>query len=101
VDILLLEHGFLSQGEMPAGGYGNTAPISTVNVAALLLVSEKMDAERVYRITQAIWSGDARSKLDAGHPKGKLVTLDTALAGIGIPLHAGAERFYREKGLIK
>lgn len=36
-----------------------------------------------------------------GHPKGKLVTIDTALDGIGIPLHPGAAKFYREVGLIK
>ncbi|MCK4535157.1 MAG: C4-dicarboxylate ABC transporter substrate-binding protein, partial [Syntrophobacterales bacterium] len=32
---------------------------------------------------------------------GKEVTLDTALDGVAIPLHPGAAKFYREKGLIK
>ncbi len=36
-----------------------------------------------------------------GHAKGKTITPDTALAGVGVPLHAGAERFYREVGLVK
>ena len=35
------------------------------------------------------------------HAKGKDVTLATALSGMAIPLHPGAERYYREKGLIK
>jgi TRAP-type uncharacterized transport system substrate-binding protein len=39
--------------------------------------------------------------LDVGHAKGRVVTLDTALDGIGIPLQAGAERYYREVGLIE
>ena len=101
VDILLLEHGFLSRGEIPAGVYRNDTPIPTVNVSALLLVPASMDAERVYQITRALWSGETRQKLDAGHAKGKLVTLDTALVGIGIPLHPGAERFYRDRAMIK
>ena len=41
------------------------------------------------------------NRLDVGHAKGKTITPDTALAGVGVPLHAGAERFYREVGLIK
>jgi len=35
------------------------------------------------------------------HAKGKDVTLNTALDGVAIPLHPGAKKFYREKGLIK
>ena len=38
---------------------------------------------------------------ELGHAKGKTITPDTALAGVGVPLHAGAERFYREVGLVK
>jgi len=33
--------------------------------------------------------------------KGKTITPDTALSGVGVPLHPGAERFYREVGLLK
>ena len=33
--------------------------------------------------------------------KGKDVTLETALGGRGIPLHPGAERFYKEAGVLK
>jgi TRAP-type uncharacterized transport system substrate-binding protein len=36
-----------------------------------------------------------------GSPKGRMIKLDSALQGLGIPLHPGAEMFYREKGLVK
>ena len=36
-----------------------------------------------------------------GHPKALEITVDTALDGVGIPLHPGAERYYREIGLLK
>ncbi|MBE9558335.1 MAG: hypothetical protein IMF08_15865, partial [Proteobacteria bacterium] len=36
-----------------------------------------------------------------GHPQGLEITLESALDGIAIPLHPGAERFYREAGMIK
>jgi TRAP-type uncharacterized transport system substrate-binding protein len=47
-----------------------------------------------------LWHENARKLLDDGHPRGKAITLETALDGIGIPLHPGAERFYREVGVL-
>ena len=38
--------------------------------------------------------------MDVGHAKGKAITPESALAGVGVPLHAGAERFYKEAGLL-
>jgi TRAP-type uncharacterized transport system substrate-binding protein len=39
--------------------------------------------------------------LGESHIKGKLVTLETALKGMPIPLHPGAEKYYKEVGKIK
>jgi hypothetical protein len=55
----------------------------------------------VYEITKALWNDNTRKLLDSGHAKGKEIRLETALDGIGVPLHPGAERFYKESGLIK
>ena len=64
-------------------------------------VGAEVDEELVYGITKATWHENARALLDAGHAKGKAITLETALDGIGIPLHPGAERYYREAGLLQ
>ena len=47
-------------------------------------------------------SRDATQKqLAAGHAKGKLITKENAVKGAGIPFHPGAEKFYKEAGLLK
>ena len=46
------------------------------------------------------WNDKTRKLLDVGHAKGGTITIETALAGVGVPLHAGAERFYKEMGLL-
>ena len=33
--------------------------------------------------------------MDVGHAKGKTITPETALSGVGVPLHPGAEKFYK------
>ena len=48
-----------------------------------------------------MWSDKSRAALDAGHAKGKAITKATALNGLGAPLHPGAEKFYKEAGLLK
>ena len=64
-------------------------------------VGQAVDADLVYEITKALWSDKTRAALDAGHAKGKVIRKETALAGLGIPLHPGAEKFYKEAGLLK
>ncbi|WP_238705166.1 TAXI family TRAP transporter solute-binding subunit [Parasedimentitalea marina] len=90
---------------IPAGTYpGVTYDVNTVAVSGMLVTNANIDEELVYQITKAMWSNTARKLLDNGHPKGKAITLETALEGvegIGVPLHPGAERFYREAGLLK
>ncbi|MEE3092613.1 MAG: TAXI family TRAP transporter solute-binding subunit, partial [Pseudomonadota bacterium] len=52
VDIALLEWGFLSRGKIPAGTHNNEAEIATLNVSALMVVSERLPVDIVYTITQ-------------------------------------------------
>ena len=90
---------------IPAGVYeGIDYDVHTPAVSALLVVSSDLSEDLVYGITKALWNENTRTLLDNGHAKGKLITLDTALDGmdtLGVPLHPGAERFYREAGLLK
>ncbi|MCU9837340.1 TAXI family TRAP transporter solute-binding subunit [Ruegeria sp. WL0004] len=91
--------------KIPAGVYeGIDYDVHTPAVSALLVVSSDLDEELVYGITKALWNDNTRTLLDNGHAKGKLITLDSALDGmdsLGVPLHAGAEKFYREIGALK
>ena len=52
VDKALLEWGFLSRGKIPAGTHNNEAEIATLNVSALMVVSERLPVDIVYTITQ-------------------------------------------------
>ena len=95
------KYGFFSQSDIPAGTYEGVDAVSTVAVGAQWVTSMKQPEELIYEITKALWNDNTRKLLDVGHAKGKVITPATALDGIGIPLHPGAERFYAEAGLIK
>lgn len=91
--------------QIPAGVYeGVDGVTKTPAVSAMLVVSSDLDEELVYGITKAMWNDNTRKLLDNGHAKGKQITPDTALDGVmalGVPLHSGAEKFYKEAGLLK
>lgn len=95
------KYGFFAQSDIPEGTYEGVAGTSTVAVGAQWFTSAKEDEELIYNITKALWNDESRKLLDVGHAKGKTITPATALTGVGVPLHAGAERFYKEAGLIK
>jgi hypothetical protein len=90
---------------IPGGTYeGIDEDTLTPAVSALLVTSSEVEEELIYGITQALWNEATRRMLDNGHPKGRLITSDTALAGmeaLGVPLHPGAQRYYEEAGLME
>jgi uncharacterized protein len=93
---------FFAEDTVPAGTYeGVDSDTTTLSVGAQWVTSAQQPEELVYGITKALWNENTRKLLDSGHAKGKQITLDTALDGVGIPLHPGAERFYRESGQIQ
>ncbi|GAB4237925.1 MAG: TAXI family TRAP transporter solute-binding subunit [Methyloligellaceae bacterium] len=91
--------------KIPAGVYeGVNYEVKTPAVSALLVVSADQPEDLVYGITKALWNKNTRKLLDNGHAKGKQITLETALDGVkelGVPLHPGAAKFYKEAGLLK
>ena len=98
---LVKDFPFFSADEIPAGTYKDVGAVKTVAVGAHWVTSSKISAATVYAVTKALWSDKTRAALDAGHAKGKSIQKATALSGLlGVPLHEGAARFYKEAGLM-
>ena len=101
VEKLISDFGFFSSSAIPADAYEGVGEAATVAVGAQWFTHAREDEELIYNITKAMWNDESRRLLDVGHAKGASITPDSALAGVGVPLHAGAERFYKEAGLLK
>ncbi|MFO1221286.1 MAG: TAXI family TRAP transporter solute-binding subunit [Burkholderiaceae bacterium] len=92
---------FFAPDVIPADTYKGVPAVKTLAVGAQWVTSDKADAGVVYEITKALFSDAAQKSLAAGHAKGKLITKENAVKGAGIPFHPGAEKFYKEVGLLK
>ena len=71
----------------------------TPAVMAILISNESVPADEIYDFLTAMFAN--LKDIAAVHAKGKEITLKGALDGLTAPLHPGAEKFYKEKGLIK
>jgi uncharacterized protein len=94
-------HPFLTRAVIPAGTYLNVAEAETAGVAVEWVVMAGLDDDLVYGITKALWEKSTRKLLEESGPAGRQIQLERAVEGLAIPLHPGAERYYREIGVIK
>lgn len=92
---------FFSVDTIAADTYKGVAGVKTLAVGAQWVTSDKADASTVYEITKALFGDAAQKALQAGHAKGRFITKENAIRSAGIPFHPGAEKFYKEAGLLK
>jgi TRAP transporter TAXI family solute receptor len=76
---------------------GQTEPVDTVAVMAMLVTRQDIDEALIYSLTRTMW--EHVDRLRAAHARGRDVTTATARRGMPITMHAGALRFYREFGI--
>ena len=104
VNIALKALPYYVPSTIPAGTYpGVTYDVNTIAVSGMLAVRDDLPDDLIYEISKALWGKTARKLLDNGHAKAKVIRLENALKGfdtLNVPLHPGAERFYKEQGLL-
>lgn len=84
--------------EIPAGTYNGIDSVTrTPAVMAVLVTNADIDDEVIYQFTKAMFENIADVQMS--HAKGREITLESALDGLTVPLHPGAARYYKEKGL--
>ena len=101
IDKLRAQYSFFATDQIPRGTYKDIGDTATLSVGAQWVTSDKQSEDLIYQITKALWNNNSRALLDSGHAKGKAIQKATAIAGAGIPLHPGAEKFYKEAGMMK
>ncbi|HKS20410.1 MAG TPA: TAXI family TRAP transporter solute-binding subunit [Bradyrhizobium sp.] len=85
---------------IPANTYtGQDKDVPTAAVVNYLVTSSAVSDDVAYQMTKLVY--DSLPKLANAHAAGKEIRLDTAASGSPVPLHPGALRYYREKGLTR
>jgi len=91
-------HPYFVPDAIPAGTYqGMDEETKTPAVMALLITHDEVSEDVIYKFTKALFEN--LPTVQAAHAKAKEITLETALTGLTAPLHPGAAKYYKEKGM--
>ena len=95
---LMAECPFYTSYTIPAGTYnGQAEDVTTVTVKATLIVAASASEDDVYNLTKAIF--DNVDAIAAENGKGKELFVENATSGMAAPFHAGAAKYFAEKGV--
>lgn len=84
---------------IPAGTYsGQDADVPTAAVINFLVTHSGVSDELGYAMTKGLWEN--LGQLQSAHAAAKSIKPEAALTGMPLPLHPGAEKYYREKGML-
>ena len=82
---------------VPAGAYkGILEDVTVPAVGAVLICGKDLDEELVYQMTKVLYE----NKDEMTHAKKEFISAETGVEGIPVPFHPGAERYFKEKGLL-
>ncbi|KQY19895.1 TAXI family TRAP transporter solute-binding subunit [Rhizobium sp. Root482] len=86
--------------EIPAGTYeGQTEAVPTAAVGNFLITHDGVSDETAYQMTKLLFEN--LPALSAAHAAAKAIDVKKAIEGMPVPLHPGAERYYKEVGVLK
>lgn len=92
------ERGLWTEYVIPAGTYpGVDEDVTTIAQPNFLATHADLPEEDVYQITKTMYEN--LPFLNAIHPATKAMAVEKAIAGLPVPLHPGAARYYKEMGL--
>lgn len=100
LDSIVKENPFYYKDVIPAGTYeGQDGDVATFGIKCLLCVPASMDEELVYELTSILYN--SKEQLKEQHPALSSMSKEGFMYDeLPIALHPGAERFYKEKGLL-
>ncbi len=96
-DKLIADYPFYSEFTITDEHYGFTG-CETVAILATLACTDELNEELAYQMTKALFEN--KDAITAAHAKGEELSTESAVQGVSIPFHPGAERYYKEVGAI-
>jgi TRAP transporter TAXI family solute receptor len=101
IEHIISSHSYYTETTIPADTYrGQTEPVYSFGVAATLITSSDMPDDVVYQLVKSVFEHFESFK--QSHPALLNLTKENMIsASLSAPLHPGAERYYREIGLME
>lgn len=94
---LIEKNPFYAEATIPADAYGTASDITTVAVGAVVIADDSVSEADVYNFMYGVFENI--DSITAAHAKGAELNLDFAASVTSVPYHAGAAKYFAEKGI--
>ena len=93
------QYPFFVSAEIPAGVYNNEQPIQTAAIRNILLLRGDLSDDQAYKLTKTFF--EELPALQAAHNAANEIDVKEAGKNLVVPLHPGAEKYYKEVGALE
>ncbi len=91
---------FYNTGTMPSSTYKGVPDVDLPYLTVYWVAHERVSAQAIQDILELVYQPEIRKQLTAGHKAWAQMEPDTKnFAALGVPMHPGAEAYYKSKGL--
>lgn len=90
---LIAKYPYYTTDLIPSGTYGLESDVPSVSVLAMIATTADLPEDVAYGVAKAIWGNVSK----ISHAKGEFIKTETALDGVGIPVHPGAQKYFDEQ----
>jgi uncharacterized protein len=98
-EALMAEYPFYTKTIIPGGTYSCVADdVQTLSVRATLIVGNDLTEDTVYELTKALFEN--KDSLANSNAKFEELDANAAVQGISVPFHPGAEKYFKEIGVL-
>lgn len=99
LNAILNAYPYYEKAIIKTGGYGQPGEVSSFGLRAIFVANTSRSEEEIYQLVDAVFSNiDSFKK--SHFALADIVLQTMANSGYTVPLHAGAEKYYREKGYL-
>ncbi len=99
---LFKKYPYFAKVTIPANTYkGVTTDTNTFQDSALWVANSKVPADTVYNLLKAVFSKEGLEYMVSVHKSARAMSVENGTRGIVTPLHPGAEKFWKEMGVLK
>ena len=100
INNLMKNYSYYVKFVIPAGTYRNlNEDVQSIAVRSIIAVKANFDSKLLYEMMETLYAN--KERIINSHNAGKYIIEKTALDGMSIPLHPAAEKFFKDKGIIK
>ncbi|WP_284279820.1 TAXI family TRAP transporter solute-binding subunit [Limnobacter litoralis] len=87
------------EGVIPANTYtGQDKDVPTAAIVNFLVSTTAVSDDEAYKMTKLLWEN--LPALRSAHKAADAIKFENAIKGMPVPLHPGAAKYYKEKGLM-